>query len=144
MSFVYTPEKVKRLTGNYNYATADMRILMVMSNTTADTDQDVEFIAGFGTLDECDGATYARKALAGEAVNEDDPNNRAEFDANDIQWATLGVGTRQNVGLVLFRFVTNDADSPVVAYIDTGGFPFSGNGGQVDVAWNAEGIVQAT
>ena len=58
--------------------------------------------------------------------------------------AALGAGTRQALGMVLFRFVTNDADSPVIAYIDSGGFPFSGNGGNVDVAWNLEGILQAS
>ena len=143
-SFVYTPAKTKVLTASFSYATADMRIILCMTNTTADTDQDAEFVASIGTLDEYDGAAYARKTLAGEAVNEDLANNRAEFDANDIQWAALGAGTRQAAGMILYRFVTNDADSPVVAWIDSGGFPFSGNGGNVDVAWNAEGILQAT
>lgn len=144
MSFVYTPAKTKILNGSFNYATADMRVMLVMTNTTADTEQDDEFISGLVTLDEYDGAGYVRKALAAEAVNEDAANNRAEFDATDVQWVALGAGTRQAQGLVLFRFVTNDADSPLIAFIDTGGFPFSGNGGNIDIAWNAEGILQAT
>ena len=143
-SFVYTPAKTKLLNGDLDFATQDFRVLLVMSNTTADTDQDAEFISSIGTLDEYDGANYARQAIGGEAVNEDAANNRAEFDGNDIQFATLGAGTRQAVGMVLYLHVTNDADSPVIAYIDSGGFPFSGNGGNVDVAWNAEGILQAT
>ena len=143
-SFVYTPAKTKLLNGSFNYATADMRIILVMTNTTADTDQDLEFVGSIGTLDEYDGANYARQALGGEAVNEDAANNRAEFDANDIQWAALGAGTRQAQGMILYRHVTNDADSPLIAWIDTGGFPFSGNGGNVDVAWDAQGILQAT
>ena len=143
-SFVYTPAKTKVLNADLDFATQDFRIILCMTNTTADTDQDAEFVASIGTLDEYDGAAYSRKTLAGEAVNEDLANNRAEFDANDIQWAALGAGTRQAAGMILYRFVTNDADSPVVAWIDTGGFPFSGNGGNVDVAWNAEGILQAT
>lgn len=143
-SFAYTPAKTALATGAIDLATDDMRIILVMTNSTADTDQDVQFVGSIGTLDEFDGANYTRKTLAGEAVNEDAANNRAEFDANDIQWAALGAGTRQALGMILYKHVTNDADSPVVAWIDTGGFPFTANGGNVDVAWNAEGILQVT
>jgi hypothetical protein len=143
-SFVYTPAKTKVLNAALNFATQDFRIILVMTNSTADTDQDLEFVGSIGTLDEYDGATYARITLAGETVTEDPGNNRAEFSANNISWATLGAGTRQALGMILYRFVTNDADSPLVAWIDTGGFPFSGNGGAVNVTWNAEGILQAT
>jgi hypothetical protein len=142
-SFVYTPAKTALLNADLDFATQDFRIILCMTNTTADTLQDAQFV-GDVALDEYDGAAYARKTLAGEAVTEDAANDRAEFSANNIQWAALGAGTRQAQGMVLFRFVTNDADSPLVAWIDTGGFPFSGNGGNVDVTWNAQGILQAT
>jgi hypothetical protein len=142
-SFVYTPAKAELLRADHDFETGDFRIILCMTNTTADTLQDAEFVADVA-LDEYDGAAYARKTLAGEAVTQDDANNRGEFDANDIQWVALGAGTRQAQGMVLFRFVTNDADSPLIAWIDSGGFPFSGNGGNVDVAWNVEGILQAT
>jgi hypothetical protein len=144
MSLVYTPFKGDLLRGGHNLTTADMRILLAMTNTTFDTEQDDEFVGDTTTADEYDGAAYVRKALAGEAVTDDAPNDRGEFDANDVQWVALGAGTRQAAGIVLFRFVTVDADSPLAAWIDSGGFPFSGNGGNVDVAWNAEGILQAT
>lgn len=144
MSAVYTPFKGDLLRGGHNLAADDMRILLAMTNTTFDTETDDEFVDDTTTPDEYDGASYARKALGGEAVTDDTANDRGEFDANDIQWATLGAGTRQAAGMVLFSFVMDDTDSPLVAWIDSGGFPFSGNGGNVDVAWNAEGILQAT
>ena len=145
-SFVYTHAKALLLQGGLNFLEAgqDMRVMLVMTNTTADTDQDVENIADITTLDEYDGANYVRKALANQAVNEDAANNRGEFDADDVTWTALGAGTRQAQGMVLYRHVTNDADAILVAFIDTGGFPFSGNGGNVTVTWNAEGILQAT
>lgn len=142
-SFVYTHAKYLLATGGIDLATADIRVMLVMTNTTADTEKDVEFVGDFTTLDEYDGANYARKALT-EAVNQDDANDRAEFDATDIQWAALGVGTRQAQAMVVFKHDTNDAGSTPIAYIDSGGFPFSGNGGDVDVAWNSEGIIQLT
>lgn len=144
MSFVYTPAKKFLLNGGLDLDSQDMRVLLVMTNTTADTDQDAGTISAFGTLDEMDGANYVRKALANEAVNEDDPNNRAEFDADDVVWTSLGAGTRSMQGLVVFRFVTNDADSIPIAFIDSGGFPVAANGLNFSVSWNAEGILQAT
>lgn len=144
-SFVFTPFKGDLLRGQYDFdSPQDFRIILVMTNTTFDTEEDDEFVGDTTTPDEYDGANYARKSLAGDAVSDDTANNRGEYDANDIQWAALGAGTRQAAGMVLFRFVTVDADSPLIAYIDSGGFPFSGNGGNVDVAWSSEGLLQAT
>lgn len=147
MSFVYTPFKAKLLkkTASDFDLPADLRVMLVMTNTTADTDQDAEFVSGIGTLDEYDGAAYVRKALAGEVVNQDDPNNRAEFDANDVTWTALGAGTRNAAGLVLYdEGGGTEATRELIAYIDSGGFPLAGNGGDLTVAWNVEGILQAT
>jgi hypothetical protein len=143
-SFVYTPRKTDLLNGNLDLAAADVRVALVMSNTTADTAQDANDLADI-TLDEYDGANYARQAIGTEAVNEDAANNRAEFDGDNIQFANLGAGTRQAVGMLVYIHVDGTAANDLaLAYIDSGGFPFDGNGGNVDVAWNAEGILQLT
>lgn len=146
MSFAYTLflQDVGRGEIDFQEAGDDIRIILVMTNTTADTDADAEFVASITTLDEYDGANYVRKALANQAMAADLANNRGEFDADNIQFASLGAGTRQAAGMLLFKFITNDAASPNIAFIDSGGFPFSGNGGNVDVTWNAEGILQFT
>jgi len=143
-SFAYTYAKTKLLSADIDLNADDIRVLMVMSNTTADTEEDKVFIDDFTTLDECDGANYARKALEDEAVAADEANDRGEFDVTDVTWTALGVGTRQNVGIVIFKHVNDDTDSIPILYIDSGGFPFDGNGGNVTSQWNAEGILQAT
>lgn len=143
-SFVYTPAKAAIARGEIDFVNDDIRELLVMTNTTADTDQDLANIADIGTLDEMDGANYARKACANEAVNEDDPNNRAEIDFDDITWTALGAGTRQVAGKVIYKHVTNDADAVLIAYVDSGGFPFTANGGNVVDTINAEGALQLT
>lgn len=142
MSLVYTPAKAKLLKADLDFDIHDIRVALLMTNTTADTEQDNATIASFTTLDEYDGAGYVRKALTGEIVNQDDPNNRAEFDADDVTWTAISAGTRSAQGILLFRFVTNDADSVPIAFIDTGGFPIAGNGGDLTIAWNVEGILQ--
>ena len=143
-SLVYTPAKEQLMKATLDLDGSDIRVLLVMTNTTADTDQDAGTISAIGTLDEYDGANYARKALASEAVNRDDPNNRAEFTADPVTWTALGAGTRQAGGMVIYRHVTDDTDSVPIAYVDSGGFPFSGNGGNVVMTPNAEGLLQLT
>lgn len=141
-SFWYTEGLRQVMAGETDMNAADIRVRLVMSNTTADTEQDATTVGGFTTLDEYDGANYATKALANEAVAADNANNRAEFDADDITWTALGAGTRQAVGMVVVKFVDGTTGDIPLLFIDTGGFPFSGNGGNVTVQWNAEGIGQ--
>jgi hypothetical protein len=143
-NFIYNEAKRAFAEGEIDLGADDIRVLLVMSNTTADTEDDKNTIDGFTTLDEYDGANYARKALANEVVNEDAANDRAEFDADDVTWSALGAGTRQCQAAIVYKHVNDDSDSVPIAFIDTGGFPFDGNGGDVTFQWNAEGIVQFT
>ena len=138
MSFVYTPAL-----GLLDAAvlTGDVRAALLMSNTTGDTDEDAAFIADIGTLDEYDGASYARVALTGEAWAAVTATDRFKFSADPIVFATLGAGTRQCVGLLIFLFVTNDADSKPLMYIDGTGFPFDGNGANVTFTPHADGVM---
>lgn len=142
-NFVFNEAKRAYLAGEFDMDTDVFKVVLVMTNTTADTEDDVNLMNGFTTLDECDGASYARQVLANKAINEDASNDRAEFDADDAQFASLGAGARNNQAAIIYKHVTDDTDSIPVAYIDTGGFPFQGNGGNIDVQWNVEGILQA-
>lgn len=146
MSFIYTPAKLKIGQGAIDFQNGGdtFRTALLMTNTTADTEEDTEFVAGFTTLDECDGSNYARQTLANQAITQDAANDRAEFDADDVVFTSLGAGTRSNAGALLYKFVTNDAASPNIAWIDTGGFPFNGTGANNTIQWNAEGILQLT
>ena len=139
-----TSKYFTRALGLINSATltGDVRAALVMTNTTADTEVDTEFMAGFTTLDEMDGAGYARVALTSEAFAVDLANDRWEFTAAAFTFAGVGAGTRQVQGLLLYLHVTNDADSKPLMYIDGTGFPFTGNGEDIVVTPNAEGIAQ--
>jgi len=141
-NFWYTHGKAGTL-GGINFATDDIRVLMVMTNTTCDTEEDKAFIDQFTTLDEFDGANNARKALTTEAVSADEGNDRGEFDADDVTWTALGAGTRQAAGLLLYKFVSDDSDSIPIAWIDDD-FPITPGGGDVTITWNADGILQIT
>lgn len=147
MSHWYTPAKERLAKGDLDWDEAghDIRVILVMTNTTADTDQDAGTISAIGTLDEYDGSGYTRPALT-QSVVRDDANNRAELDANDFTFGSaVAAGTRQAAGMVVYRHVDGTAANDLpIAYIDSGGFPFSGNGGAINVTVNAEGLLQVT
>ena len=145
-SFVYNEFKRALGEGEIDLnATDDIRAILVMGSTTFDTDTDIDTMGAVGTADYYDGTNHDTTnghALSGETLGEDAPNSRAEFDGTDLTFSSLGAGTGNAVGMVIFKWITNLASSMPIAYIDTGGFPFNGNGGDVVIAWNAEGILQ--
>ena len=153
-NFQYDHPKAGMQGATIDLDTDDIRLLMVMSNSTMGTEKDIEYLAGAHplgptTLDECDGVGYARIALTGETIAVDHPNNRSEFTANNLApaWAALAVGTRQNIGIVIYKHVGADGVNIPIYWIDTCtgvGFPFDGNGGVVNISWHAEGIGQLT
>jgi hypothetical protein len=141
---VFNSAKERLLNGGLNLVTHDIRVTLLMTNTTADTDNDGDvFVADLGTLDEMDGANYVRKALTGKVVTKDDANDRAFMDADDVTWTALGAGTRQIQGVLVYRHVTNDADSPLIAWLEFAS-PVTGDGTDFQVQWSATGIVLAS
>lgn len=148
MSFAYNEAKRAFFAGEINLASDDIRVMLVMSDTTCDTEDDADTFAGFTTIDELSATGYTTNgvALTGEAIGEDSPNDRAEFTANNASWTGLADGVRQVVAAILYKWNTTQADSEPLAYIDDGaaGFPFDGGDADVTIQWNAEGILQST
>ncbi len=66
---------------------------------------------------ELSGGGYARQTLAGRTTTEDDGNNRADLNANNAIFAGLS-STQVYKWACLIKFVTNDADSPLIAAIE--------------------------
>jgi hypothetical protein len=143
-NFIYNEFKKLALTGALDLSSDDIRVMLVMTGTTCDTEDDADNFAAFTTIDEYDGGSYARVALTSEAVNEDAPNNRAEFDAADAVFSAIGAGTSNCQAAVIFKEGATDSLRIPIAYIDQGGFPFNGTGSDVTIQWNAEGILQAS
>lgn len=75
--------------------------------------------------DEVADASYARVTLTGKSVTEDDTNDEATLDADPIDYGALNNVTP--AGIVIFKFVTNDGDSPLIQFIDDG-FGVAANG----------------
>ena len=56
------------------------------------------------------------------------------FDAADAVWTAFSAGAAID-GLVIYKFITNDAGSTPLAYID--GFSVTPNGGDITAQWQA-------
>jgi hypothetical protein len=140
-SLLNLPGMQDLLDGTSNWLTSDYRCRLLMTNTTADTQNNIANLGAYTTLDAFDGSGASSPALTTEAVNVDSGNNRIELDADDVAFGALGNGTRQIQGILIYDFNTNDADSIPFVFIQ-----FSSNvnpgGATVTVVWNAEGIVQ--
>jgi len=124
---------------------ADLRVILVMTNTTCDTEPDVQTMSGFTTIDECDGVGYAELDLASVAAAWDATNNRLEWDATDGDMdgggGSIAAATRDVQGYVIYRYVDGtDANDVPWGYRDIG--PYTMAGGPFDFVWNAEGIAQ--
>jgi len=146
VSWINTNAKRALLAGELDFDAQTFRVALLMTNTSLAVagQEDVATVAGFTTLDESNGAGYARQTLTGLVVTADNPGNRGLFDANDAVYAALGQGTRNLAGALLFRFITNDADSVPVAWFDAAPFPFAANGLDLTLRWNAVGIIALT
>jgi len=132
-----------RMLDAFLVSSRDVRAILVMTNTTVDTEVDaIDYISDFTTLDEMDGSNYARAALANEAAAEDDVNDRGEFDADNITWTSLGAGTRNIQGVLLYEHVTNDADSEPICFIEFTS-SVAADGSDFQIQWDDEGILRA-
>ncbi|MCP3917631.1 MAG: hypothetical protein GY711_18960 [bacterium] len=111
-----------------------IRVMAVMSNTTADTEEDAVFVGDLGTLDELDATGYSRQTLANKSVVRDDTNDQWDFRADPINFGNVSNdNSRQVVGHVYYKFVTNDADSPIIAFVNGSIYPFDPDGGAYTV-----------
>jgi hypothetical protein len=123
----------------------DIRVRLLMTNTTADTDQDgIDNISDIITLDTCDATGYADVALTSEAVTENTTSNTAVFDAADASFTSLGGdATRDIQGALVYKYVDGtDANDIPITFVDfTSDIPSTAT--QVDVPWNAAGILTA-
>lgn len=75
-----------------------------------------------------------RKTLASRTLSADDTNDRSAFDAADVTWTALGSGATI-AAAILFKELTSDALSPMIAYFDL--VDTATNGGDITLSWSS-------
>lgn len=136
------------MVGSINLSSDDIRVALLMNTTTADTDADTAAattVNAITTLAESDATGYARQSLTTEAVAIDDPNNRVEFDdtgASSASFSGMTTSATNNYqGVLLYKHVGADTSNVPIAWIEFSA-EVTNTATQVDVTWNAEGIIQ--
>lgn len=114
----------------------DIRCALVTSSYTENRDHN--FMSDI--TNELSGGNYSRQALAGESVTEDDTNDWAKFDANDRLFAALQAAAGTPAKAIIFKFVTTDADSPMLASLALTSPPVP-NGGDYTIVFGTNGLI---
>ena len=145
-TFVYNKAKHNIAVAQLNLATADLRMLLLRAVTTADPDH--AFVANvLGTnATEADATNYVRKTLAGEAVAQNNTNDRAEATFTSPTWAALGGAVNNTiVAAVLFAFVGTGADATENYPVSFFDIPDTAtNGGDFTLTVGATGAIHIT
>jgi hypothetical protein len=145
-SFVYNVAKTKFANGLLDWDTNTFKAMLIATSYTADPDHATvsaltELANGTGYTGGFAGS--GRKTLATNSVVQVDASDRAELRVSVASvWSAINAGTAK--AAVIIREMTTDADSVPVAYIDSGGFPVTTNGGDLTITWNAAGAIQFT
>lgn len=147
MALVFNAFKKKEADGTIDLLTDTIKVMLVGSTFSANAD--MEFVNPSAYQTEIGGTGYTpgyggsgRKTLASKTVVQDNTNDRAEFNAAPVTWTGINAGTAAGVVLIRERAGTGDTMSELIAFIDSGGFPVTTNGGDFTIQWNSEGVLQ--
>lgn len=138
-NIVYNKGLEQIANGAFGLLTSTVKVALVTSGYTPNKDDDFFSTPQASELSGT-GYTAGGETLGTKAVNLDDANDRIEFDTANVTWSAINAGTA--AGAVIYFDSGVASTSPLIAYIDQGGFPVVTNGGDLTISWNAEGIVQ--
>ncbi len=129
---------LQQIINSYMVSGATIKVALCMTNTTNATNFSGATVSAL-TLDECDGANYARKTLTSLNAIQDDPDTEGVFDADDVVFSSLGAGTRASKGALVFKFGTSDSDSVPLLWVEFTS-PVTHDGTDFSIVWNSSGI----
>ena len=136
---VYNRAKLGFFNGDFNLGSGGntIKTALVTSAYTLneDTHEDWADISG-----EFSDASYTAggETLAGQVTSQDNADNEGVFDGTNETWNSLDGDT---ASACIQRKDTGVATTSLLLwYIDSGGFPFTANGGDLTIQWAAEGI----
>ncbi len=112
---VFNVAKRDLLKGDLDFDTATIKALLYDTSHSSDADDDT--VSAFAVLDEINEAGYSRQTLANVAVTLDDVNDRAYVDADDPAFGSIVAGGTV-AGCIVYKFVTDDTDSPPIVDLD--------------------------
>ena len=79
-----------------------------------------------------------RILLTGRSVFSNLTSHQAEFRAADVSWQSANIGVAH--AFIIGMVGTTNGDSPLIAYVSTGGFPIATNGGNLVLSFANSGV----
>lgn len=119
-------------------AGVDVKVALVESHTP---DVDTHEFWDDVSADEVSGSGYTSggEELAGKSVTQDDTDDEGVFDADNVTWTGLDVGTPSHA--IIYHDTGTPGTSPLIAYME---ITTASNGGNYTISWDAEGILNTT
>jgi len=114
----------------------DIRVLLLKTGYTPDKDH-VYVSALTPASYEITVGGYSRGVLTTTTISKDDSTDRVKYTAANYAFGALATG-ETIVAAVVYKFITSDAASPLIAYCDFTDTP--SNGSTFTVNWHADGI----
>ena len=143
-AFAFTTITELLATAALDLSSADIRVICLMSDTTADVEEDAANIDDITTLDEFDGVGYTELDLASITVTQVTASDRTEVDAASGTFgATVAAGTRYITAILYYLYIDGTAanDIPLV-YDDTSStFPLQADGGPLNISLDPTGFL---
>lgn len=139
-SNLYNPGLLKLLDGTIDFENDTIKVLLVdTSHTYTKSDEFVSDIVA-NEASNVSGSGYERKTLASKTITLDASNDRVEYDAANPTYTAINAGTI--AAAIVYKEVTNDSDSPIIAQIDFADLVT--NGSDVELQINADGLFTVT
>lgn len=134
MANVYNRSKLELLNGDtdVNEGTAGRFRMLLLKSLAFNPDHNVVNDLTPGTNELTVGG-YARQNLTSVATAQDDTNDRADAQADQVTFASLTAG-ETIIAAVVYRHITNDTDSVLLAYYDVA--DTATNGGDVIIQFD--------
>jgi len=142
MTSIYNSFKKLLFDGGVNLGTDTIEVALIDDSIAYTPDIDSEtYVAD--VLDgvnasECSGTGYSRVAL-NVTTSQDNTDDEAVADADDLTYTGADFGTIQSI--LVYQSVSTDADSPLLAHVTSADLPLTTNGGDVDLTWATEGLL---
>jgi len=133
---LYNDFKEQLLLGTIDLVDDVIKLILVTGHTP-DIDTHDQYSDVSGDEESGTGYTAGGETLGSKVVTQDNTNDRADFDAADVLWTGLDVGTPSHA----IMYDDTHASDALIGYWE---ITTASNGGNYTVQWHADGILLLT
>lgn len=138
--YIYNNFKEQILLGELDLGAdspADEIKVMLVTGHSPDIDTHAGYADVSGNEESGTGYSAGGEVLTGQAVTQDNANDRAKFDADNVTWTGLNVGTPSHA----IMYDNTHASKLLIAYWEV---TTASNGGDYTLQWHSDGILLLT